>query len=160
MRCLLLPTVLVVAILAGCSAHSGQEVSTTSLAVGKALREGRAVRLSDHTAFAWDTVRIYSPYTSRRDICHQIENSWSQCPAALPETISEGDFLLVFTLKERYAAHELHSRRNGDYCEQSCALVLSATEASFSGQASATSSYGQVRYVLRRTAASPPTRSS
>jgi hypothetical protein len=146
--------VLIATAVAVCSAEYGVEVSSTSDTVGVALREGRTVRLSEYTAFSWDAVRIFSPYTSRTAVCQQSGIDWPQCASVIPKYVDEGDFLLVFSAKGKYVAHEFHHRKNGDYCEQSCALVLTPAEATFRGQPSGVTASGQVHYVLRRAAVS------
>ena len=141
---LLLPTVLL-----ACTPRP-DAVSSTSAAVGIAVREGQAVRLSDFTDFEWDVVQIFSPYTPRDDVCRLHVSSWPQCTAALEPSVPEGEFVLVFSLKGKYVAHESHRRSNGDYCETSCALVIPASEAVFRGQPAGGKSSSEVHYVLRK----------
>jgi len=135
-----------------CTPVSSGHVANTSASVGEAIQEGQIVRLAEHTNFDWSVVKIYSPYTPRELVCDASGAQWDGCLALVPEYISEGEFLLVFLMDGRYVAHEFHSRANGEYCESSCLLEISADEAVFRAQRLESSSSGRVHYVLRVTA--------
>ena len=115
--------------------------------VGEQVRATGFVDLSRLTDFQWDVVHIFSPYTPQDQVCRELP-MWEVCQATLPNHIAEGEFLVVFTRGRVVVNYELHPRRNGDYCDSSCVLKLTATNARFRAVPVGTLANGGVHHVL------------
>lgn len=132
------------AIALAASAVGGLHFLKTSVSdrIGVEAKKSGSFDLAKLTDFNWDQAYIFSPYMLRERICARLPATWTQCASRLPPTISEGDFLLVFSLSGNVVHHELHSRRNGDFCNAGCSLQTTPAEAQFNYSAA------QNRHVL------------
>jgi len=115
---------------------------SVSARIGAAAKQSGSFDLAKLTDFNWDQAYIVSPYEPRERICARLASTWTSCLSRLPPAISEGDFLLVFARGASVVHHELHSRRNGDFCDASCFLQLTPEQARFTYSAT------QNRHVL------------
>jgi hypothetical protein len=105
--------------------------SPVSDAVGRQAQSGKSVVLGEITKFPWDTVYIFGPYHPQERVCTRLP-LWRECKEVVaPQGVSEGAFLTVFVYGERAVHHEFHHRAHGEYCQDSCALVLRKDEAVF-----------------------------
>ena len=93
--------------------------------------EGAEVRIADITKFSWDTFLVFSPYTTNVDICSRLGPMFRECAKEVPAVVDEGAYLLVFASADRVVHIELYPRGKGDFCEISCALVLTREQAVF-----------------------------
>jgi hypothetical protein len=123
-------------------------------AVRARAKAGGQFALAEVTAFRWDTVHIFGPYSSQERVCQALTVVWPDCKKHVPrDGVPEGAFLTVFALGNQTLHHELHPRRNGEYCPDSCAIVLNAKEAVFAVvAASATGAHSKLVRVVRSAA--------
>jgi hypothetical protein len=95
----------------------------------------KPVSLADATPefIPWDTVHIFTPYTSSREVCSKFAASWLFCRLSLPYVgVPEMRYLLVFMSSGKVIYHEL-PKRPPEYCESSCELKFERAVATFSG---------------------------
>ena len=146
-----LPTVLILAslVLGACSADTPVSDAVRARAVA-----GGVVTLAEATGFQWDTVHIFGPYHPQERVCGALGATWSTCGQHVPaQGLPEGVFLTVFTRQGQVVHHELHPRSNGEYCTDSCALMLQKHQAVFKVMAITGSGYSNSRFRLVRSAA-------
>ncbi len=149
MRTLLTTLVAASLCLGACSSQT-----PVSDAVRARAETGGQFALADVTAFRWDAVHIFGPYSSQERVCQALCAVWSDCKEHVPQNgVPEGAFLTVFTQGSRAVHHELHPRRNGEYCPDSCELVLKAQEAVFETVAIPATGASSQRFRLVRRAA-------
>lgn len=108
-----------------------------SARIGAEAAKAETIDLAALTPFAWDRALVFSPYTSTDDICSALPASFTSCANAYPQGVDEGSFLLVFVRAGNVVHHELHGRRNGEFCSQSCRLELRPQTARFTVTSSA-----------------------
>jgi hypothetical protein len=136
-------------VLGACSAST-----PVSDAVRARAAVGSVVTLAEVTGFQWDTVHIFGPYHLQERVCGALGASWSNCTKHVPtQGLPEGVFLTVFSLQGRVVHHELHPRSNGEYCPDSCALLLQKQQAVFKVMAIAGAGASTTRFRLVRSAA-------
>lgn len=116
---------LLLALLSGCFQ------STLSVRIGEQARAQGVVELAPLTDFEWDTVFIFSPYTSTGVICNAAGAQWPECERQAPKQVSESSFHLVFTHQGAFVSQVVHSRKNGNFCTQTCALSVPRQKAKF-----------------------------
>lgn len=110
---------------------SGCFQSDLSKRIGEQARTQGKVDLATVTDFEWDTVSIFSPYQTNNSICESVGTNWPDCKNAAPNQVSESNFHLVFINKGSFVTQAIHSRKNGNFCKQTCALRISKTNAIF-----------------------------
>jgi len=91
------------------------------------------IRIQDvHYPLEWDRFNVFSPYTSKRDVCREMIASWPDCNDAIKgKWIPEGQYLLVFENKNAVVHVEHFDRSSGDFCDQGCVLRLMKDQAVF-----------------------------
>lgn len=110
---------------------SGCLQSSLSKSIGDEVRTQDTVDLAALTDFEWDTVFIFSPYETNDAICKHVSTYWPDCKNAAPEHVPESNFHLVFINNSAFVTQVTHSRKNGNFCERTCALRISKTNATF-----------------------------
>lgn len=100
--------------------------------------KAQTINLATLTPFAWDRALVFSPYTLKDSICAALPESFTSCAATYAQGVDEGSFLLVFIRAGSVVHHELHARRNGEFCSQGCMLELTPQTARFTVGASPT----------------------
>jgi hypothetical protein len=144
-------TVVIVAAFARGACSASTPVSD---AVRARAAVGSVVTLAEVTGFQWDTVHIFGPYHQQERVCGALGASWTDCTKHIPaQGVPEGVFLTVFSIQGRVVHHELHPRRNGEYCPDSCALLLQKQQAVFKVVAIAGAGGSTTRFRLARSAA-------
>lgn len=112
--------------LAGCS----QDRSVSERIAAEAAK-AQTLDLAALTPFPWDSALVFGPYASTERICAALPPSFSTCATAYPHGVDEGSYLLAFVRDGHVVHHELHARRNGEFCRDSCVLELKPREARF-----------------------------
>ena len=112
-------------LIAGCSP------SPLSERIGEEARTHSAVDLAAITSFEWDTVFIFSPYSTSKVICQTVGPLWANCESAAPRQVAESEFHLVFTNRGSFVAQVVHSRTNGEFCQSTCALRIAKPNSLF-----------------------------
>jgi hypothetical protein len=76
------------------------------------------------TAFAWDKMYVFAPYSPKDDICKKVGLPPHECSTANLRDVDEGEFVLVFTHSKVITHLESFSRRIGNFDEsERCAAV-------------------------------------
>ncbi|MFG6428460.1 hypothetical protein [Roseateles sp. LYH14W] len=114
------------AVVAGCS----QSADVSSRIAAEAAK-AQTIDLAALTPFAWDRALVFGPYASTDRICAALPKSFAECAKSYPQGVGEGSYLLTFIRDSRVVHHELHSRRHGEFCKNSCVLELSPETARF-----------------------------
>lgn len=86
--------------------------------IGELIRERKTadIRLADATRFEWDEVYLFSPYTSRSDVCETLHIQIRHCDRHVHfESWDDGEMSLAFVNRGRLVHYARHSRRNGDF---------------------------------------------
>jgi hypothetical protein len=127
-----LMSLMTAAVVAGCSPNP--DVSSR---IAAEAAKAQTIDLAALTPFAWDRALVFSPYTSKDNICAALPESFASCAATYRQGVDEGSFLLVFVRAGSVVHHELHARRNGEFCARSCMLDLRPHTARFTVGSSA-----------------------
>jgi hypothetical protein len=112
--------------LAACSPgpHVSERIATEAAKAG-------TIDLATLTPFPWDRALVFGPYASTDRICAALPKSFADCAKSYPQGLGEGSYLLTFIRDSHVIHHELHSRRNGEFCSNSCVLDLRPQTARF-----------------------------
>ena len=114
------------AVLAACSNDTPVSDAIRALAV-----EGEFIRISEHTEFEWDTFHVFSPYTTREDLCSKIGHMMNDCTTKMPEFIDEGKYLLGFSKAGIIVHTEFYRRGKAEFCKMSCSIEFTHEDAIF-----------------------------
>ncbi len=102
-----------------------------SEAIRKRLTEGTSIKIAELTTFDWDTFCVFSPYTTKEDVCTKLNPVFAECKTTVLNDVEEGSYLLAFTKNGRIVHRELFRRGKADFCEMSCVIELSRGRAVF-----------------------------
>ena len=105
--------------------------SPVSTHIGEQARTQGKVELAAIVDFEWDTVFIFSPYATNTFICKAIGTHWPDCERLAPQQVAESEYHLVFINQGSFVMQVVHSRMNGDFCKQTCALSIRRENAIF-----------------------------
>ena len=76
------------------------------------------------TAFAWDKMYVFAPYSPKDEMCKKIGLSPRQCSNSNLTSADEGEFVLVFVHSGAITHVEHFSRKIGNFDEsERCAAV-------------------------------------
>src|SRR5262249_32898641 len=139
---------LIAALAAGAALVACSAKAPVSERVGAAVRQGGVVDLARLTDFPWEQAFVFSPFTTREQICQALSAQWADCRAAVPRVLEEGSYLLVFASHGKVVHQELHARANGDFCSTSCVIELTAAAAAFKAVADGKLPDGTPHYAL------------
>lgn len=103
-----------------------------------------SVELSKFTEFEWKHVYIFSPYTSKEQVCNTLNVYWQKCSYIFPANgVEESEYFMAFINSGSLVHREFHRRKTSDFCRQTCLLSLQKNNAIFKVQP-----YGS-RYLLQ-----------
>lgn len=123
----LLHGLIVLAALASCSMGS----SVSDLVASEAAKS-ESFELRKLTSFERSQAFVFSPYSLREQVCGALPAAWERCASTYPAGVGEGNYLLAFVRDGMVVHHELHPRRNGEFCASGCLLQLTPQKAKFS----------------------------
>ena len=130
--------------------------------VGKAIRkevrvaQKTKIHLRELTAFEWDALYLYAPYTSREVICQELGISKEFCHQEISdESMNDGKMYLVFQMAGNIVHKEMYSRFNGDFTPINFALPLTPERAVFEVIEDGVSSRGKPWFRLKLRTAPP-----
>lgn len=126
-----LMSLMTAAVVAGCS--PSPDVSSR---IAAEAAKAQTIDLAALTPFAWERALVFGPYTSKQRICAALPASSPPCATASPDGVGEESYLLAFVREGQVVHHELHARRNGEFCSDSCVLELRPETARFTVGAS------------------------
>ncbi len=89
-----------------------------SRALGRVVADPdtRQVRIADLTAFDWDAMHLFNPYTQRAAVCAALKLGDEDCARSVQvESRDDGEMTLAFVKAGRVVHVQLHSRGRGDF---------------------------------------------
>lgn len=98
--------------------------TTVSDRIGEQARSSAVVDVAKATDFAWTQVRIYTPYSSRNEVCRDLGAMAPGCLEKAPASVPEGEYLLVFIDVGKEVRYLPHQRRNGNFQTSTGVLTL------------------------------------
>lgn len=121
-RMLPLPLFAVLVVVSALVACGG---STVSDRIGKQARSTGVVDMRKAADFAWTQVHIYTPYTTRKAVCTDLERLAPDCMEKITSDVPEGEYLLVFLdAGKKSAQYVPHDSRNGHFLARTGVLSL------------------------------------
>ena len=98
--------------LGACDADGDQELSAR-IAVAASNGDSAVVDITKLTAFPWERLHVFGPYTTSEKIEKELGFSWRRSDAI---EMFDHFALLVFVQNQRVVRFVVHDRGNGDLC--------------------------------------------
>jgi len=88
------------------------------------------IKLAEFTNFEWESIVIFSPYSSKDQVCNSLSSQWIECNSEFPSSgVDESDYFMAFINAGTVIHTEFHDRKTSDFCRKTCLLRLSKNEA-------------------------------